>query len=97
MPGDSVDVMLTQQIESNNPDLGGQTKVIGATIISDVRVVAIDQELKDIEEKAQLAQTVTVELTPSQSENLAVAKEMGKISLSLRSLVRNDNIERNAN
>ena len=96
MPGDSVDVMLTQQIESNNPELGGQTKVIGATIISNVRVVAVDQELNDIEEKAQLAQTVTVELTPSQSENLAVAKEMGKISLSLRSLSRNDNIERNA-
>ena len=96
MPGDSVDVMLTQQIESNNPELGGQPKIIGETIISNVRVVAVDQELNDMEEKAQLAQTVTVELTPSQSENLAVAKEMGKISLSLRSLLRNDNIERNA-
>ncbi len=52
----------------------------------DVRVIAIDQRLDNKDGQAVVARTVTFEVTPKQSEVIAVAAEIGKLSLSLRSL-----------
>jgi pilus assembly protein CpaB len=55
------------------------------TVLHDVRVLGVDQKL-DSKGEAVVAHTATLEVTPKQSEIIAVASEMGKLSLTLRSL-----------
>jgi Flp pilus assembly protein RcpC/CpaB len=55
-------------------------------VLHDVRVIAIDQHLDNKDGQAVVARNVTFEVTPKQSEIIAVASEIGKLSLSLRSL-----------
>ena len=56
------------------------------TVLRDVRVIAVDQKLDSKGSEALVAHTATLEVTPKQSEVIAVASEIGKLSLSLRSL-----------
>ena len=56
------------------------------TILRSVLILAVDQKIDDFENKAEVAKTVTLELTPKQSEILTTARAMGKLSLVLRSL-----------
>ena len=51
-----------------------------------VRMLAVDQKLDSKSGEAIVAQSVTLEVTPKESEIIAVAAEMGKLWLSLRSL-----------
>lgn len=80
-PGDRVDLILTHTVNQNN-----QQARASETIIENVRVLAIDQMMGNPENKAVLAKTVTLEVTPKQAEEINVAKDLGKLSLSLRSL-----------
>lgn len=82
-PGDRVDLILTHAIDVNNG-----VERASETFVSDVRVLAIDQMLDNPENKAVLAKTVTLEVTPKEAEEINVAKDLGKISLSLRSLAQ---------
>lgn len=83
-PGDHVDLILTHTFgrAGNN----NQQQRAAETIIEDARVLAVDQSLDNPENKAVLAKTVTLEVTPKQAEEVNVAKDLGKLSLSLRSL-----------
>jgi pilus assembly protein CpaB len=88
LPGDEVDVLITHPLPL--PTGGDGTALqhhAAETVLQNVRVLAVDQKLDDKGGEAILAQTATLELTPKQSEIIAVAIEMGKLSLSLRSLV----------
>jgi pilus assembly protein CpaB len=83
-PGDQVDILVT-----HNPVVqgGGEAQHKAAeTVLHDVRVIAVDQKLDNKSAEALVARTATLEVTPKQSEIIAVATEMGKLSLSLRSL-----------
>jgi pilus assembly protein CpaB len=80
-PGDKVDLILTHTIGS-----GDMRERASETFIENVRVLAVDQMLENPENKAVLAKTVTLEVSPKQAEQINVAKDLGKISLSLRSL-----------
>lgn len=80
-PGDAVDMILTHTIQQAEA-----SHFASETFVEDVRVLAVDQMLDNPENKAILAKTVTLEVTPQQAEAITVAQEMGKISLSLRSL-----------
>jgi pilus assembly protein CpaB len=83
-PGDQVDILVSQTL----PGAGGGPAQKGAeTVLHDVRVIAVDQKLDGKAGEAVVAHNVTLEVTPKQSEIIAVASEMGKLSLSLRSLV----------
>lgn len=80
-PGDYVDLILTHAVDT------GQAPVRASeTFIRNVRVLAVDQMLNNPENKAVLAKTVTLEVSPKEAEEITVAKDLGKISLSLRSL-----------
>src|SRR5260370_41349348 len=57
------------------------------TVLHDVRVIAIDQRLETKAGEALVAHTATLEVTPKQSEIISLAGEIGKLSLTLRSLV----------
>jgi pilus assembly protein CpaB len=93
LPGDRVDVVLTQEVRQGEEDAGGRNKIVSETVLSDVRVLAIDQTFDDVEEQTRVGKTVTVELTLKEAEGLAVAKRMGRLSLVLRSLSRNAEVE----
>lgn len=80
-PGDRVDLILTHAISRQTV----QSRA-SETFVEDVRVLAVDQRLDNPENKAVLAKTVTLEVTPKQAEEINLAKDLGKISLSLRSL-----------
>lgn len=84
-PGDRVDLIVTHRIRSGNRDQGGQDSVVSETFVRNVRVLAVDQMLDNPDNKAILAKTVTVEVSDGQAEQIAVATEMGKISMALRS------------
>jgi pilus assembly protein CpaB len=87
-PGDRVDVVLTQQL--NDQTLPIHRRVAGETVLSDVRVIAIDQALMqgalgEGPEMGRTVRTVTVEVTPRQAEVVAVATRLGRLSLLVRS------------
>jgi pilus assembly protein CpaB len=80
LPNDRVDVLLTRK-ESGNRD-------ISDTVLTNVRVLAIDQQIKTTEDGGQVivGKTATLELEPKQSEVLALVESSGQLSLALRSL-----------
>src|ERR1700730_15175753 len=88
-PGDQVDLMITHQIPSGaaGGNSGGYEHKAAETVLHDVRVIAIDQRLESKAGQAVVAHTATLEVTPKQTEMIALAGEIGKLSRSLRSLV----------
>lgn len=63
-------------------------RVAAETVLLDVRVIAIDQQLvQGVEANASdtQARTVTLEVTQEQAERVSVATRLGKLSLSVRS------------
>jgi len=88
LPNDRVDVILTRrQRDSDRAD--------SETILSDIRVLAVDQTIGEKDgQKVVVGKTATLELSPGQAEMLARSRQMGTLSLALRSLAdagRNEN------
>jgi pilus assembly protein CpaB len=87
MPGDRVDLLLTMPLPRKDPAGGGYQHKAAQTVLRNLRVIGIDQQLDSKDGKAMRAHTVTFEVTPKESEIVALAADMpGKLSLSLRSL-----------
>lgn len=87
-PGDRVDLVLTHAIR--DPRSSAPPRNASETVLTDLRVLAVDQTTDDKDGKPVLARTVTFEVTPHQAEMVEVASELGKIALSLRSLAQED-------
>jgi pilus assembly protein CpaB len=89
LPGDRVDVLMTQKFTEFDPQTEQTSdRHVVQTVLEDVRVIAVDQSINDVEEAAVKAKTVTIEVTPAQGEIVALAGEMGNLTLALRSLSR---------
>jgi pilus assembly protein CpaB len=81
LPNDRVDVLFTKKFS------GSDSPVASVIIISDVRVLAVDQIYKQEKDtKAVTAKSATLELTPEQSEMISRAQMSGTLSLALRPL-----------
>ena len=87
-PGDHVDVLLTHNLPM--PVDGGLERRAGGTVLRDIRVLALDQKVDVKPGEAAVPRTATIEVTPKQTEIVALVVEMGKLSLSLRSLQRDE-------
>jgi pilus assembly protein CpaB len=87
-PGDHVDVLLTHNLPQ--PVDGGLERRAGVTVLRDIRVLALDQKVDVKPGENGVPRTATIEVTPKQGEMVAVVVEMGKLSLSLRSLQREE-------
>jgi len=87
-PGDRVDLVLTQNVKGE-----GDALRTAETILRNMRVLATDQttdnEVVDGKTVVHAFRTVTLEVTPRIAEKVAVAQEIGEISLSLRSISDN--------
>lgn len=94
-PGDHVDVILsyTAKLDRDAADFAGGVvnRYASQTILSNVKVLAVDQTSKDEGREAKIAKTVTLEVTREGAEILALADSMGDVSLSLRRLGEKDN------
>jgi pilus assembly protein CpaB len=86
LPNDRVDVILSKH--SKGAGRGGANDVVHSeTILSNIRVLAIDQAPKEKNgQNAILGKTVTLEVTPDQAETLVWARQIGTLSLALRSI-----------
>lgn len=87
--GDRVDVILTHTVEEptgTGERRGRLQRKIGEVIIRDVRVIAIDAELRREDgAKAKIAKVVTLEVDEHQAVAFELGQTMGKLSLVLRS------------
>jgi len=88
-PGDRVDLLLTQSVGER----GDEGLTASETVLRNLRVLATDQstETRKIEGKTVVTKfsMVTIEVTPRIAEKIAVAQQLGTLSLSLRSLADN--------
>jgi pilus assembly protein CpaB len=93
-PGDRVDVILTHDLPAEGAGAtAGATRRASVTMLSDLRVLAIDQRVDQRVTEPAVARTATLEVTPRQGEMIAVAAETGRLTLSLRSLARDENLD----
>ena len=86
LPNDRVDVLLTRRMK--NPERPSLPDVVATEIIlTNIRVLAIDQAPKEKDgQSAVVGKTVTLELKPEQTIELAAARQAGSLSLALRSI-----------
>lgn len=93
-PGDFVDVILTYRIKFDDNDDPIAKMIIDQnidehateTILENIKVLAIDQTSKNEETKIKVAKTVTLEVDAIGAEKLALASEMGPVTLALRGI-----------
>jgi pilus assembly protein CpaB len=88
-PGDRIDIILTHVIS----DRSGTEPVdrrASETILENVRVLAIDQTVSEDATTPSVASNFTLEVTPKQAEMLSVVRELGGLSISLRSLAKDE-------
>ena len=90
-PGDRIDLVLTQTVAGGGD---GPPLKVSETIMRNVRVLATDQRTdntvgEDGKSRLSTFSTVTLEATPKMAEQLAVARTLGELSLSLRALADN--------
>ena len=83
LPGDHVDVVESRQLEGAAQ--GGGKHVLASTVMKNVKVLAIDQNLAAPKGSSVVGATATLELNPQQAEVLIQAKAQGEITLVLRS------------
>jgi pilus assembly protein CpaB len=93
LPNDRVDVILTRR--EKNPDRNASADIVVPEIIlSNIRVLAIDQAPKEKDgQNSVVGKTVTLELKPEQAPLLAAARQAGTLSLALRSIADINQVE----
>ena len=88
-PGDRVDVILTQNFKGEATVITRRS--VSETVVENLRVLAIDT-LDAKAPSGSFGRTVTLEVTPQQAEKINVATELGKLSLTLRSVSGPDGV-----
>lgn len=88
LPNDHVDVIHT----ATRPDPSGTDgKVVSRTILSNIRVLAVDQTVSQGDDGTSvIGKTATLEANPEQIATIAAAEASGTVSLALRPLADND-------
>lgn len=85
MPNDRVDVILTRKVQVNG---GASEEARSDIILQDIRVLAIEEHFRqptgDDADDPIRGDVATLELTPRDAETLALADELGDITLALR-------------
>jgi pilus assembly protein CpaB len=77
LPNDSVDVLITRQPI-------GATSQVTDVLLQNIRVIATDQAAQSADGKPIVAKTATLEVNPIDAQKLALAQQIGQLSLVLR-------------
>jgi pilus assembly protein CpaB len=88
-PGDRVDLVLTQTVSGE-----GRPLEAAETVLRNLRVLATDQSTEQVTDEkgktvVQTFRTVTLEVTPGIAEKIAVAQNIGELTMVLRSIADN--------
>ncbi|MDH3645822.1 MAG: Flp pilus assembly protein CpaB [Gammaproteobacteria bacterium] len=75
LPGNRVDVLASRKIKR---------RAVADIILSDLKVLAVDQTTSTDKNEPIIVRAVTLEMTPEQSVELIKARQEGKIQLTLR-------------
>jgi pilus assembly protein CpaB len=75
LPG-PVGVVVTRRTE--------REETIADIVMQNIKVLGIDQDIDDGRDKPTVAKAVTVEVTPEQAQKLALAQQVGQLTLALR-------------
>ncbi|UGY03188.1 Flp pilus assembly protein CpaB [Bradyrhizobium quebecense] len=87
LPNDRVDVILSRRDKNPDQQQGSRDIITTEILLSNVRVLAIDQAPKEKDgNNSLIGKTVTLELKPEQAETLARARQSGTLALALRSI-----------
>jgi pilus assembly protein CpaB len=84
LPGDSVDVLITR----TPPD--SKNAQITDMLLQNVRVIAIDQNANESDNKPALGKTVTFSVDQLSAQKLALGGQVGTLSLALRNATNQD-------
>lgn len=76
LPGNKVDVLAARQMDNR--------RAAAETILTDIRVLAVDQTAATDKNEPVIVRAVTLEVSPPQAEILFKAREEGSIQLTLR-------------
>ena len=90
LPNDRVDVILTRRDREAEKRAGVDVHT-SEVILADIRVLAIDQTVQEKDgQRVVVGKTATLELGPRQAETLALSRQLGTLTLALRSLADAD-------
>lgn len=78
-PNDSVDVLVTREVTGRDRSLQ-----VTDVLLQNVRVMAMDQNATGDDGKPNLARTATLQVDPQEAQKLALAQQIGSLSLVLR-------------
>jgi len=88
VPGDIVDIIYTREPEvtanKRAASKSAATAYISDIILQNVTVLGVDQNQAEMSSAANVARTVTLEVTNEEGQALSLAMEYGVLSLSLR-------------
>ena len=80
LPDDRVDVIVTTA-----PPTANQNDRLSKIVLQNMRVLSVAQNVEQPKDgKAQLARSITLEVTPEEAEKLSIASQEGQIVLALR-------------
>jgi pilus assembly protein CpaB len=77
-PMDTVDVLITRSLP------GAENRLVTDVLLLAVKVIAIDQNAQGADGKPIVAKTATLEVNPTDAQKLALAQQVGQLSLVLR-------------
>ncbi len=80
-PGDRVDILLTRTINE---------ELVSSVILQEITVIAVDQQSNAEIASPTIGRTVTFEVNTNQAQRLALAQQVGKLSLTLRGFGETD-------
>ena len=95
-PGDRVDVILTQKFQQDALPLTRRS--VGEAVVENLRVLAVaapdpkPANAAAVGPSQEITIPLTLEVTPEQAEKITVARELGKLDLTLRSLAPSDRV-----
>jgi pilus assembly protein CpaB len=88
-PGDRIDIILTHTVSDRTGEEVVERRA-SETVLENVRVLAIDQSVDETSNEPNYAKNFTLEVTPKQAEMISVVRELGALSISLRSLAKDE-------
>jgi pilus assembly protein CpaB len=80
LPGDWVDVIMTRETNPDRPDKG----LISQVVVQNVRVLGVDLNADPTSTQTAVRRTATLEVKPDDAQKIALAAQLGSLSLSLR-------------
>lgn len=84
LPGDFVDILITREDAGKQ---SSQQDMRTDVLLRSVRVLAVDQLANESKNDPVVAKAATIEVTPEQAQKLALAAQVGTLSMSLRGTI----------